>query len=557
MDSPPQAMAWMVLAAMLVMTAVPVFAHGRGTAPVPRLRLAEAATGTAAPSSAALTFEIRYYDITGNTLLTTAELRNLFAPYTGKGRDFGDVQRALEALQKAYVDRGYGAVAVTLPEQTLENGVVRFNVIETRIAQVNVEDNHFFDASNVRASLPTLRVGTVPNSRDIATNLRVVNDNPAKHVAVVLQPGDRDGSANAAVKVQDSDPQKYSVTFDNTGTPDSGRYRLGLAYQNANLFDRDQVLTAQFITSPDNPNKVSVFGLGYHVPLYAHDASIDAVAGYSSVNSGVVQDLFVVSGKGSIFALRYNQYLPRFADIDQQLSFGVDYRGYSNNVTTVGSTTQLVPDIAIHPFSLTYSGHWRGAASQVDFYGGVSQNLFPGGNDDSGSDFEAVRVGAKAGYRIYRAGLDYSRLLPRDWQLRASFVAQYTNDALVPGEQFALGGATSVRGFPERYFAEDKGYRGSFELYTPNWASKLGWDAVSLRFLTFYDTGRAERNLVQAGENPGGELDSVGVGLRMAVHEKLFVRMDFAQALHDGSQVNGSDGRNNSQMLHFSMAWLF
>ncbi|HET8610287.1 MAG TPA: ShlB/FhaC/HecB family hemolysin secretion/activation protein [Burkholderiales bacterium] len=554
MGSPPQARAWLILAAIPLMLAAPEFAHANGSASATDPHPAAAAP---ASSSAVLTFEIKHFDVAGNTLLSTSELHDLLAAYTGKGRDFGAVQRALEALQKAYKDRGYGAVAVTLPEQTLENGVVRFNVIETRIAQVNVEDNHFFNASNVRASLPTLRAGTVPNSRDIATNLRVVNDNPAKHVSVVLQPGDRDGTANAAVKVHDSDPQRYSVTLDNTGTSDTGRFRLGLAYQNANLFDRDQVLTAQFITSPDNPNKVNVFGLGYHVPLYAQNASIDAVAGYSSVNSGVVQDLFVVSGKGSIFALRYNQYLPRFADIDQQLSFGVDYRSYRNNVTTVGSSTQLVPDIAIHPFSLTYSGHWLGQASQIDFYAGISQNLFPGGNDDSGSDFDAVRVGAKAGYRIYRAGLDYSRLLPHDWQARASFTAQYTNDALVPGEQFALGGAASVRGFQERYFADDKGYRSSFELYTPNVASKLGWNAMSLRFLTFYDTGWVGRNLVQAGENPGGGLDSIGVGLRVAVHEKLFVRMDFAQVLHDGSQINGPDGRNNSQMLHVSMAWLF
>jgi hemolysin activation/secretion protein len=88
-------------------------------------------------------------------------------------------------------------------------------------------------------------------------------------------------------------------------------------------------------------------------------------------------------------------------------------------------------------------------------------------------------------------------------------------------------------------------------------ASKLGWNALSLRFLTFYDTGWVGRNLVQSGENSGGGLDSVGIGLRLAVHEKLFVRMDFAQVLHDGSQINGPDGRNNSQMLHVSMAWLF
>jgi hypothetical protein len=53
-------------------------------------------------------------------------------PFTGQGRDFGDVQRALEALEAVYHARGYSVVTVQLPEQELNGGVVRLNVIQTR-----------------------------------------------------------------------------------------------------------------------------------------------------------------------------------------------------------------------------------------------------------------------------------------------------------------------------------------------------------------------------------------------------------------------------------------
>ena len=39
----------------------------------------------------------------------------------------GDVQRALEGLERAYTDKGYSAVQVILPEQELDKGEVRFN----------------------------------------------------------------------------------------------------------------------------------------------------------------------------------------------------------------------------------------------------------------------------------------------------------------------------------------------------------------------------------------------------------------------------------------------
>jgi len=54
--------------------------------------------------------------------------------FTGRDKDFADVQRALEALERAYTDKGFSAVQVILPEQELDKGVVRFKIVEARIA---------------------------------------------------------------------------------------------------------------------------------------------------------------------------------------------------------------------------------------------------------------------------------------------------------------------------------------------------------------------------------------------------------------------------------------
>ena len=78
-------------------------------------------------------------------------------------RDFGDVQRALEALEAAFHARGYKVVTVQLPEQELGGGVVRLNVVEPKIGRIKVGGNTFYDEANVRRSMPALASG--PHAR--------------------------------------------------------------------------------------------------------------------------------------------------------------------------------------------------------------------------------------------------------------------------------------------------------------------------------------------------------------------------------------------------------
>ena len=75
---------------------------------------------------AGLKFEIRSYRVEGNTLLPLTDVERLLRAYTGKSRDFGDVQQALEALQALYTERGYAGIQITLPEQELDRGDVIF-----------------------------------------------------------------------------------------------------------------------------------------------------------------------------------------------------------------------------------------------------------------------------------------------------------------------------------------------------------------------------------------------------------------------------------------------
>ena len=496
-------------------------------------------------------FAINSFAVEGNSLLGAAEVLSLLAPYTGTRQGFADVRRAVEALQAAYRKRGYNAVVVSLPEQELDKDVVRLQVTEARIGAVRVEGNENFDTTNIRASLPALREGTVPNVRDISASLKIANTNPAKQVTMALADGEAAGTIDATLRVRDEKPWRLGLTADNTGTPDTGRTRINALVQHANLFGRDHVASLQYGTSVEKPSQVSVYAAGYHLPLYALGDSMDFFASHSDVDSGSVTAgvlNLLVSGKGSTFGTRYNHTMPQWGDVASALTLGIDHRNYLNDIGYSG--TQLGGDVTLHPLSLGWAAELPLAEAFANFQLTGVVNL-PGGSGGRDADFAAQRIGATSSYKLLRLGGLYQRQLPQQWQLLVRGNGQTSRDALVAGEQFGAGGAGSVRGFTEREIAGDSGAFASVEVQTPNWCAATAVTALQCRALAFADGATVSRNNVQPGEDERTTISSLGLGLRLA-HRHASLQVDLGRVLNGGGyRANGDTPRHVGLALSY------
>lgn len=522
-------------------------------------------------------FEIRRFVFEGASLVPPPQLEAATRQFLGPNRVFGDVQRALEVVERSYSDAGWSAVQVVLPEQELARGEIRFQIIEAKIGRVIVEGNKFFDEANVRASAPSLAPGKAPNINEIARNLRIANENPAKQATVLLRSGQEEATVDAVLRVVDEKPNKHSVTVDNTGNSQTGQLRVGLGYQHANAFGRDDVLTLQWVVAPyrDVPNqdgehedrdiwpskRVTILGAGYRVPLYSSGDTMDFTFGYSNVNSGTVANLFSITGAGTIFSARYTKNLDRLGDYEHRLAFSQDWRTYDNKGVRPagGATTQLVADIAVHPFTVTYLGLYRQQDSETGFSVGFTRNL-GGGNDGSRITFCQVNpiarnngIGncARANYEIFRWSVNHNRALPGDWQGRVALHGQYTRDMLMSGEQFGIGGTDSVRGFLEREVSNDYGHRGTAEVYTPDFGAKFG-SGLRMRALAFVDWGTVTRNRPGPGENAGQAISSIGSGLRLSRGTNMALRLDYAVVQKEGGVQKQYDSR-----IHASFSYIF
>jgi hemolysin activation/secretion protein len=495
---------------------------------------AEVAPAVPEVEQGVLRFVIERYIVEGASLLTQAEIDAAVAPYVGKDKDFSDVQRALEAIEGAYAERGFSAVRVLLPEQELEKGTVRFRVVESRFGKVTVKDNHFVSETNALNAVPSVRSGNVPRTKQIAREVKLANENPARQLNVVLKAGEKDDLVDANVIVTDSKPSSWGVSFDNNGASDTGFTRLGLSYRNANVLDKDHVASVQYTTSPQHTDRVKVLGVGYKVPLYQSGNSLEFSGGYSFVNArlGGVSNF---QGGGLLFGMRYNFLLERSGSFDPRFSLGLDRRNFKR-IELVGSAP-FYNEIVVLPVSLAYAVQAKFGKSDVNFNVAYSANI-PGTAKGKKADFAAYdqlnHTTPKANYRVLRYGASYARSIGEGWQFRTALNGQRSSDVLIQGEQIRLGGADAVRGFSEGSEGGESGARLNLEGYTPD----FGKGDFRTRALVFYDAGQA----TSVNTTSKATIAAAGVGLRTNYGDQISLRLDWAQIKNAGTDPDQKVG---------------
>jgi hemolysin activation/secretion protein len=495
------------------------------------------------------TFDINGYQVDGNTLLKKTLLDRTLAAFTGPSQSFETIEAAVKALETAYRRHGYALVKVMLPEQELNDGVVHLQVIETHLGEVRVTGDAHHGTANILRSLPALRVSVTPDTDALSRELRSANENPSKKLDVDLSSAATPGIIDATVKVNDQPPWAVTATFDNSGLDASGRNHVTAQYQNFNLWGLDHVFSAQYTTATENPGKINIYGAGYHMPLYALGDSIDLYGTYSNIGAAMVSAGLLdlqVSGAGKAYGLHYNHSLPRLGSYDSQLVLGFDRKVFEESIQYSG--VDLGSNVTVDPLSLSYVGQWLLPGNGVTLYLTVVRNV-PGGSQGSDADFAAARSAAGSNYGLLRYGAGYTRALPADWQVRLSVNGQLTHDALVPGEQFGVGGATSVRGLEEREIADDKGVTVNLEAYTPNFCGRF----TDLRCLAlaFFDDGHVSRNDALPGEETHSFVDSAGVGFRLSGRH-VSMQLDY------GHVLSATDpAQKGEQRLHALLAVTF
>ena len=173
------------------------------------------------------------------------------------------------------------------------------------------------------------------------------------------------------------------------------------------------------------------------------------------------------------------------------------------------------------------------------------------GNDLASYRTEDVRINTVQ-WNAVRGAANYAAGWANGWVWGVRGQFQYSADALIAGEQFGLGGATSVRGMAERPIAGDSGALLSAEITSREFSP-------GLRVLGFVDAGWLSNNNPTANKPQSDSVSSAGLGLRY-VQPVFSITADYGRVI-GGSTLpavaNSSIPKVGDDKLHVNLSARF
>lgn len=502
-------------------------------------------------------FDIKSFEVTGNTIFPADKLQGVVSPFTGKGKTAADVEHARDALEKLYHDAGYPAVLVNIPEQTLKDNVVKLQVIESRIGKVKVTGNRYFTMEKVMNDLPSLAPGQILYLPKVQEEIGRLNRNQDFKVDPVMSPGSAFGTIDVELKVVDQLPTHGYLELNNRASPDTTALRLNAMVRYDNLWQKEHSLSLQYQTSPESLKQVEVLGFSYALPAPWNKDHQWALYGIWSDSNTAFGEGFTVVGKGQIFGTRYVIPLTEYKLYAHNITLGLDYKHFDNAVgfTKANGQTTHTP-ITYMPLSFSYN------ASLPDEQGGVTQfsgglNMAFRGIVSDENEFELKRYKGTASYIYATAGVQRTQKLPLGLSLFAKVDGQVADQPIIDNEQYIAGGMSSVRGYLESEATGDHAVHGTLEVSFPDtlkaW-SQENWITKRLQMspFLFYDVAELITIDPLPGQFGSSTLEGAGAGVRGSMTKSLEYELDWATALRTTTNT-----KSGAERVYFKLRAVF
>jgi hemolysin activation/secretion protein len=488
------------------------------------------------------TFSVDRFVVEGDNPLPSQDVERALQPFLGQGKTATDLKAPANALQDLLFRRGFSSHRVVLPEQEVTEGTIKLRILAFRVGAINVTGNSSFSTANVLASVPALKEGTTPDAPSLSRQLVLANEHPSKALNLTFKEGDAPQSMNATLAVVDQRPWSVFGILNNRGARDTPTARLTVGAQHSNLFDKDHTLTATYTTAPANLSRIKQYGIDYKMPLYKISSALGFYYTHSNVDSGRVLEFFEVSGAGDFAGLNLDYHLPRVGRLSHKFSFGLEDKAFKSQSTFLGEPVAGNGDVRSRPLSVRYGGTYSLDQGNASFHIGYAHNLTGGADNDDRTYASARTGGAKNNWDAWRLMASFDRTMAGSWRLVVKADGQHSDDRLISGEQFGLGGATSVRGYDERIASGDSGLTGSVELWSPPIKG-------SFRLLGFLDGGYRDIRNPSPGEGGSDELLGFGVGLRAAWKRNVSLEVDIAHAERNRDELKAPEVKAHANLV--------
>ncbi|WP_431848446.1 ShlB/FhaC/HecB family hemolysin secretion/activation protein [Allosphingosinicella sp.] len=462
---------------------------------------------------------IRSIRLEGASALPASAYAPAILPYKNRTVSGAELQDLATAIAQVARNAGYGLASAWVPEQTVENGLLRVEIDEGRIDDIRIEGDAM---AAVRPIFDGLPLGAPIPTADLERRLLLAGDLPG--VDIDKPRIERIDGRTLLILRTSRDPVRGRASVDNWGSSTVGPVRAQLRVDVNGLFAEDDRLTIGGVVTPLDPKEFALARIAYAKAVGGNGTEITASAyAARSRPGGILSDREFEgqSLEGSI-ALSHPFIRSRAGSLWGETEF------------TVRDSEQSLADVVVRKDRLSILK--AGLFSSAELGGGTARarltasrglGIFDATRE---GDLLTSRADGSAIFSKFEFWGHYDRSLigPVSFQLQGE--GQIASRPLLSSEEMGLGGRYFLRGYDYREFSGDKGVAGSIELRFD--LPRLGRLVRDAQLYGYADAGTVGNYGDGSG---GGSLASAGGGIRTGLGRNIDASLEVGVPLKEGA----------------------
>ncbi|MEM6612044.1 MAG: ShlB/FhaC/HecB family hemolysin secretion/activation protein [Cyanobacteria bacterium P01_C01_bin.72] len=488
---------------------------------------------------------VEKFEVIGSSVFSAAELAAVISEYKNRPLSLSELYQARAAITKLYTDRGYVNSGAYIPPQEIEGGTVTIFILEGKLEDIKITGTENLNSGYIRSRIEK-NAGVPLNVNSLLEALQMLRIDPLiKNVSAELSADISPGTSILEVEIEEADPFKINIKFDNRRSPSVGTNRRGAGFIHSNVLGFGDSINFDYINTEGSDS----IDTSYTLPFNASNGTIRFAYGFS--DNEVIEDPFSpldIQSESEQYELGIRQ--PLIADPESELALGLTFSFQE-------SKTQLLDT----PFPLSNgadeNGETKIAALRLvqefvdrddnDVFALRSQ--FSVGLDVFGATQNSDGV-PDSTFFAWRGQSQWVRRLDEDFLFLLKGDIQLSSTELVPLEQFRLGGFDSVRGYRQDLALGDNGVFSSAEVRIPLFSLRR-IDGV-LQLTPFVDMGTIWNS--DETEISNDFLASIGIGLNFNAGNGFNARLDWGIPLVD---VDSQGDSLQEDGIYFNLNWSF
>jgi len=435
-----------------------------------------------------------------------------------------------------YRSRGYFLAQAHLPAQDIVDGAVTIAIVEGQYGKVVLRNLSNLSDDVALRLLAGINDGDIITIAPLESRLLQLADLPGVSVKSTLVPGASVGASDLIVDVANEKRVSGSIDLDNSGGRYTGEYRTGATVNFNNALGRGDVATLRALTSWD--------GLNYGRAAYQLQAGrADVGVAYTALRYELGREFESLHAHGTAeITSLYGRYpLIRSRNNSLYAQLALDGKTFQDklDVTSPPTVTDKKTRVAMttlmgdHRDSLggggwsTYSLTWTSGSLDLQ--------------SPAAAQTDAITARSEGHYDRLGLSVTRSQRVTDAFSLYGALQGQLASQNLDISEKTGLGGANSVRAYPEGEAYVDQGYAVTVEarLTLPKMFVSMPGDWQVIGFVDS-GSGRADKDPWSAGRNRR-TLTGGGVGLNWFDARSFVIKAYYAHTMGAAAATSAPD----------------